>query len=143
MIKVLTPKGFDEVRKFIQKHKLAVLATVSPQGLPENAVVGFSMTDKFEIYFGTSMQARKYRNLLKNPRVAAVIGWDKGKTVQYEGEVYELSPEEAEEYTKTYTGDVPSLAKWGSKLDAVFYKITPKYIKYSDISRDPWEIVEF
>ncbi|MHB8870945.1 MAG: pyridoxamine 5'-phosphate oxidase family protein [Candidatus Doudnabacteria bacterium] len=133
----------EKLRDFISEHKLAVIATVEPHYcLPQAAVVGFSIGKHFELYFGTSVYTRKYINIQKNPRVAFVIGWTKGKTVQYEGEAVELTAEEILEYKQNALGDVPSIAKYIHDEEMVFYKVKPKMIKYSDLSVDPWEVFE-
>lgn len=132
----------EKLRRFILEHKIAVLATVDQYSLPEAAVVGFSMGENFEIYFGTSLDTRKFENIRKNPRVALVIGWDKGKTVQYEGEATELSEEEVLNYQQTALSDVPSIAKYVHRHETVFYKVKPKMIKYTDVSTHPWEVFE-
>jgi pyridoxine/pyridoxamine 5'-phosphate oxidase len=130
------------VSEFIKQHPLAVLSTVTSDALPEAAVVGIHPGDNFEIIFGTFRTSRKYANLEKNPRVALVIGWDKGKTVQYEGEAKELPAQAVVEFEKAHMGQMSSAAKYASKEDAVFYKITPRWVRYTDASKDPWDNIE-
>lgn len=74
-------------------HKLAVQTSASPTGAPQAALVGFAVTDQFEIVFDTLETTRKAQNLRKNSRIALVIGgWISGdeRTVQYEGEPMNL-----------------------------------------------------
>jgi pyridoxine/pyridoxamine 5'-phosphate oxidase len=57
-------------------------------------MVGFAVTDQFEIVFDTLRTTRKAQNLRQNPHIALVIGgWvpDDERTVQYEGEADEPS----------------------------------------------------
>lgn len=70
---------------FISKHRLTVLATISENNMPEAALVGFAITPDLEIIFDTVKTSRKYKNLLKNPAISFVVGWDGEQTVQYEG----------------------------------------------------------
>jgi pyridoxine/pyridoxamine 5'-phosphate oxidase len=130
------------VNDFIKEHKLAVVSTVTSDFLPQSAVVGIHVGDNSEIIFGTFRSSRKHLNLQKNPRVSLVIGWDKGKTVQYEGEVKELQGNAVVEFEKAHMGEMSSAAKYVSKEEAVFYKIIPKWIRYTDASKDPWETIE-
>ena len=129
------------VSDFIKEHKIAVVSTVTSDLLPQSAVVGIHVGENSEIIFGTFKSSRKYLNLQKNPRVSLVIGWDKGKTVQYEGEVKELQGKAVVEFEKAHMGEMSSAAKYVSKKEAVFYKITPKWIRYTDVSKDPWETI--
>lgn len=133
----------EKIYEFIKSHNLAVLSTVTHDFLPQSAVVGFSERENLELIFGTSSKARKYQNLLKNPRVSIVIGWDKGKTVQYEGEAVELKGEtERQEAISTYLSKTPSAAKFLSDSEEAIFKVVPKWIKYMDLSVDPWDVIE-
>jgi pyridoxine/pyridoxamine 5'-phosphate oxidase len=76
--------------RFIGRHKLGVLATISPSGEPQAAVVGIAVTADLELVFDTVKTSRKYQNLTANPAIAFVIGGDEEITVQYEGEAEEL-----------------------------------------------------
>jgi pyridoxine/pyridoxamine 5'-phosphate oxidase len=70
---------------FLQRHTLAVEASVTPEGAPQAAVVGIAVTDQFEILFDTLAGSRKVRNLRAEPRIALVVGWDAEQTAQVEG----------------------------------------------------------
>ena len=69
---------------FLRRHRLAVVSTAR-DGAPQAAIVGIAVTDGFEIVFDTVTGTRKYANLIADPRVALVAGWDYGQTVQIEG----------------------------------------------------------
>ena len=59
---------------FLRSHRLAVEASVSPTGAAQAAVVGFAISDQFEIVFDTLVSTRKAENLRQNPKIALVIG---------------------------------------------------------------------
>lgn len=133
----------EKIQEFIKSHNLAVIATVTSDVLPEAAVVGFVSKDNLEIIFGTSSESRKYKNLQKNPRVALVIGWEKGRTVQYEGEAIEIQDEqERQEAAKIFLSKIPSAAKFLSDSKEAVFKIVPKWVRLTDLSTDPWDITE-
>ena len=67
----MDPKALLE---FMRLHRLAVQTSVSPEGAAQAALVGFAVTDRFEIIFDTLETTRKARNLRRNPHVALVIG---------------------------------------------------------------------
>src|SRR5438045_9729976 len=77
------------VLDYMRTHRLAVQATVSAAGVPQAALVGFAVSDHFEIVFDTVQTTRKAQNLRRNSHVALVIGGsvpDDERTVQYAGE---------------------------------------------------------
>lgn len=135
----------DEKKKsildFIKKHRLAVLATTSPENKPEAAVIEFSEKDNFELIFDTFSTFRKYKNIQLNSDVAVVIGRD-DITVQYEGEVVELKGDELKEYQKIHITKLPDSSKFVEMEDIKFFKIIPKWIRYTDVSVSPWKEFE-
>ena len=70
-----------ELLVFLRKHSLGVVATTSPQGDAQAAVVGIATSDRFELIFDTLAETRKVKNLRHSPQVACVIGWDQEQTV--------------------------------------------------------------
>ena len=102
----LTPA---ELLSYMRAQPWAIEASVTPQGAPQAAVIGVAVTDRWELLFDTVTQSRKHQNLVKNPRVAFVIGWEHERTVQYEG-IAELPPE-AE--LPDVTGSVDTVATCG------------------------------
>ena len=125
---------------FIKQHHISVLATVNSSALPEAAVVGFAINQDFEIYIATYDSSRKYANLKKNPKVAMVVGWEHGKTVQIEGEATHITDsEKINEVTIGMLEKMPTVAKYISPERAAYFKITPKWMRYSDLSTEPWQ----
>ena len=104
--------------EFLRKHRLAVQASVFATGDPQAAVVGFAITDQFEVIFDTLDSTRKVPNLRENPKLALVMGGllpGDERTVQYEGIADEPSGEELKRLTKVYYGvfpDGPSRRSW-------------------------------
>ena len=131
---------------FMRLHRLAVQASVSAAGVPQAAMVGFAVTDQFEIVFDTLHTTRKARNLRQNPHVALVIGgWvpDEERTVQYEGEADEPSGAELDRLKQVYYAaypDGPGRASWPG---LIYVRVRPTWVRYSDYNKDPPEIVEF
>lgn len=127
---------------FVKKEKLAVLSTVTKNNLPEAAVIEFGEKDNLELIFDTLETNRKYKNLGSNKNVAFVIGWDEDITVQYEGEARELFGEELQEYKEEYFKKNPHAKKWENVPGIKYFKVTPKWVRYSNVSKHPWEIHE-
>ena len=130
------------ISEFIEKNKLATLSTVTADGKPEAAAIEFGGKNNFELIFDTIDTYRKYKNLQSNKNVAFVIGWDDDVTVQYEGIAQELSGDELEEYKKKYFEKNPKAKKWENVKGIRYFKVIPKWIRYSDLKKNPWEIHE-
>ncbi len=132
----------ESVFRFIAKHKLGVLATISPSGEPQAAVVGIAVTSELELVFDTVKTSRKYQNLAANPRIAFVIGGDEEITVQYEGEANELRSAEDRKYFDTYFQTWPECREHLKWPGIVHFKVRPKWIRYSDFNKETFEISE-
>jgi general stress protein 26 len=130
------------VEDFIRQHKIGVLSTVDQQGVPQSAVVGISELEDLVLVFGTADTTRKYKNLKTNSHVSVVIGWDHGKTVQYEGLAEEISdPSEFETLKNNHLTKIPTAIKFFSDPSQKVFKIKPRWVRYTDLSKDPWEII--
>jgi len=73
---------------------MAVIATASPSGRPGAALVEIAVSDGGELIFDTPAGARKLANIERNDRVALVIGWNDGVSVQVEGTVRIVTDDE-------------------------------------------------
>jgi general stress protein 26 len=128
--------------RFIDKHRFGVLATISPSGEPQAAVVGIAVTPDLELIFDTVKTSRKYQNLAAYPAIAFVIGGDEEITVQYEGDASEIQSATHQKYFDTY------FKKWSECRDhlkwpaIVHFKVRPKWIRYSDFNKHSFEISE-
>jgi len=130
---------------FLRQYRVAVEASVSESGSPQAAVVGVAITDRFEIVFDTVDSTRKARNLRRNSKVAFVIGGLTGeeRTIQYEGIADEPSGPELEHLKAVYYQvypDGPSRLSWPG---LIYVRVRPTWIRYTDYTVDPTEIVEF
>lgn len=139
----MTPQS---VLEFIRLHKLAVQSSVTADGKSQAAIVGFAITDQFEIVFDTLQTTRKVQNLRANPAIALVIGgWvsEDERTVQYEGIADEPVGAELDRLKRTYYGvypDGPSRANWPG---LIYIRVRPAWLRFSDYNQSPPLIVEF
>jgi uncharacterized pyridoxamine 5'-phosphate oxidase family protein len=131
-----------ELLQFLRRYKIAVQSTVSPGG-PQCAVVGFAVSDAFEIIFDTLESTRKYKNLCADSRIAIVVGWDDAITVQIEGTADFPKRDELERirecYFKTYPDGRDRLA-WAG---ITHVRVRPDWIRYSNFSVEPPLVIEF
>ncbi|MDP3947764.1 MAG: pyridoxamine 5'-phosphate oxidase family protein [bacterium] len=130
----------NRIKEVIQLNALAVLSTVTSEGASESAAVEISVLDNLELIFDTLASFRKYRNLATNRNVSVVIGLEP-VTIQYEGTAFELEGKELNDYKKIHLDRFPEAAKF-EKLGMKFFKVLPKWIRYTDAVKQPWEVFE-
>src|SRR5215472_6347844 len=100
----------DDLLRFLREHRLAAEASVSASSAAQAAVVGFAISDGFEIVFDTLDSTRKVTNMRRNPKVAFVIGgFASGdeRTAQYEGLADEPADAELERLAELYYAVYP------------------------------------
>jgi len=130
---------------FLKREHLMVISTINKEGAPESAVVGYTETPNLEIIFCTFNTTRKYANLKKNPHVSLVIGWDVDEkiTIQYEGVAEEvIDTNELDKHKKLHIAKRPKREKHVYDSRERCFKVKPKWIRYSHLSKDPEEIFE-
>lgn len=144
-----------ELVGFLRRYKLAVVATVgapggpasassapSASGAPQAAVVGFAVSDELEIVFDTLESTRKYANLVADPRVALVIGWDDAITAQIEGVADVLAGAELARLRECYFGPYPDGRERLAWPGITHIRVRPTWARLSDFTREPPNIVE-
>lgn len=130
---------------------LVTVATVSGEGAPAAALVGVAVSDQLEVVFDTLDTTKKFRNVLREVRVAFVFGaagaYKPGshdeRTVQYEGKAdvpsgEELKRVQEEIYFKQFP-DGRERLKWAH---ITYVRVRPTWIRYSNYNVNPPEIVE-
>lgn len=126
----------------MNQHALCVLATLNQDNTPGAAVIGFGQTDKLEIVFGTDDTSRKYQNILANPQVAFVTGWDDGETIQYEGVARELSSADIAVVRENYWRKNPDAEQYHEIPSERYFIVAPKWIRYTNTNIEPWDVKE-
>lgn len=135
-----------DLLQFLQNQRLAVQASVSASGVPQAAVVGIAVSDRFEIVFDTLASTRKVVNLRGNLHAALVVGGltaGDERTAQIEGVADEPSGEDLERLKRVYYGvypDGPSRLSWNG---LIYLRVRPTWIRFSDYTQGPPLIVEF
>lgn len=120
----------DNVKKFLEKPNLAVLATISPSGKPQVTPVWF-MVDGDTILINTAKGRVKLRNLSANPHVAlAIYDCDNMYThVQIRGKVVALDPEhgarDIDRLSLRYRGQAYKYQPGVTPADRVSVRIKP------------------
>ena len=129
------------IMDFIKKQSLATLSTADKKGKPESAVMAIATTEIGEILMSTEPNTRKIQNLAINPLSSMIIGGLDSPSVQLDGETIIASGSAAEEIRSQILAIHPDTADYLSTT-AVFLKFIPKWLRYSDFSQNPPEILE-
>lgn len=131
---------------FLKTQPMATISTIAADSSqPESALIAFTQTDDLEIIFETFVDTRKWNNLMSNPCVALVIGWDPEKhvTVQYEGLATAIPDSKIEYYTKIFLKkDTPCTETFLRDPRVRLFKVAPKWIRYSDYTSEQPRITE-
>jgi hypothetical protein len=126
-----------DILAFLRKQRLGVVATRTPDGAPQAAVVGIAVTDELDIIFDTLDTTRKLLNLRGDARVALVIGWDDSQTVQIDGIADEPSGDELERIKAVYFAawpDGPTRLSWPG---ITYVRVRPTWIRMTDFRVSP------
>ncbi|HTS51607.1 MAG TPA: pyridoxamine 5'-phosphate oxidase family protein [Bryobacteraceae bacterium] len=133
----------SDLFEFLDRHKLGVLGSVSPEGVPQSALVGIAVTPALDIIFDTVKSSRKYRNLVTKPACSFVVGWAGETTVQFQGDACQPSGGELAAYQEVYFKkwlDGPARLSWPG---ITYFVVRPTWIRYSDYDQNPPLIQEF
>ncbi len=137
----------EEVKKralnFLKSNHVGVIATSNLNSEPSASIVYFVVKDDFTIYFGTSHNTNKFKNITLNNKVAFSAGsGDKYTSVQIKGVasfLYNKDQEEGLALFDTIKNEHPP-EKWPinviSKLREggfVLVKIVPKEVMFLDM----------
>ena len=125
----------SEVRIFLQKSRIARLATIGVDGYPHIVPVYF-MLDGDDLIFGSDRNNRKVKNALSNPKGAVVIGGE--RTANEAGYMIQgdLSIEDDKDHAATrrmlYRYETKeeaerNLAEWKNS-DIVLIRLKPKTV---------------
>ena len=134
------------VLEFLRSQSLAVQASVSSVDAPQAAVVGFAISNDFEIIFDCLVHTRKVTNLRRNPLCALVIGGTVSgdeRTVQYEGVADEPAGAELERLKQIYFTRFPDGRERQHWPGMTYIRVRPKWLRYSDFNHSPAQIAEF
>lgn len=125
---------------------MGVQASVSLSPTPQAAVVGFVVTDEFELFFDTLGSSRKAANLRRNPAIAFVIGGPgagEERTVQYEGVADEPAGPDLDRLKERYFVKFPDGRERQKWPGIAYFRVDPRWVRFSDFTVVPPQIVEF
>lgn len=127
----------QEALDYLKTQRVGILAVEMLDGSPHAATVHYAHTeDPLVFYFETCRDYRKAEPILNNESVRAsfVIGNDESapKTLQLDGIVKLLKPEEMQVYHEIYLGKFPEKIEKSKNPDLIFFKFTPTWWRFTD-----------
>ncbi len=127
---------------YLKGQRYGVLGSLSAEGEPQGALVGYAVTPALQILFDTIRSSRKYRNLLAHPRASFTVGAGCAthateldeRTVQFEGIAEELSGEALARLRPVYYHAWPDGSDREAWSEITWFVLHPLWIRYSDYS---------
>lgn len=147
----------DKLRawEFLKNSRLATISTISKDvNRPEASLIYYVTDDDFHVYMITSTESRKIKNILKNNKVALVIGQETEPVVlQIEGEAKMVDElDKKREISNRYlelaneanpkSFNWPPVMKIPSESGFIIVKITISWFKFSDFTGPGSVIIE-
>ena len=133
----MTPDPPDpaSIAGFVDAAGCGVVATVSPDGAPEAALVGLASLEDGTLIFNTRETARKVENLRANRRVAVVIGIEGDVSVQVEGDAAIAEDDGLLLHGQAYQRRFPESRALADGFLVVV--VRPDWVRVYDASRSP------
>lgn len=125
---------------FVRAARMGVVATVDAEGNPEAALVDLAVTDDAELVFDTKATARKVANLGTNPRVALVVGWNEGVSVQVEGVAEIVTGAERDTYVQIHQAQLQKSSALRDDFDVV--RVVPTWLRHYDARPGSFSVVQ-
>ncbi len=138
----MATKTRDDVLRFLKAQRYGVIATATPDGKPEAALVDLAATESGEIIFETTSATRKFENLRNNPRVALVVGWEDDQTLQIDGMVDAPSGSELARLRDFYLSVFPQKVSHPNWPGNHYFRVRPSWMRFSDYNM-PRSVEEF
>jgi PPOX class probable F420-dependent enzyme len=132
-----------ELLGFLQRHRVAVEATIGAEGAPQAAVVGIAVSDGLDIIFDTLDSTRKHANLRRDPRIALVVGWDAEATAQVDGVAHFPEGDALERARAAYFSVYPDGRDRLAWTGITHIVVRPQRIRFSDFKQRPPLLVTF
>lgn len=139
------PPTKADLTEFLDSQVICTISSNGEGGYPNSASVAFSSNDDLEFVIGTSVQSRKAANFARNGKVAMTItDAEKRWTVQLEGDVRQLTPEEFQtKYSEKHYAKLPFSLPFKDLPDQSNYLVVPVHLKLTEANKKPWVATEF
>lgn len=130
-----------ELVALLRRFRLGVVSTVNASGQPQAATVGVAVGDELEIVFDTLSTTRKFQNLVREPRVAIVMG-EGELTIQLEGRADVPTGDELARIQAIYFATWPDGRDRAAWAHITWVRVRPTWLRISDFAANPPSIRE-
>ncbi len=136
----LDPQDRADIAAYVREEGRAIVATVTPDGEPEAALVGITALDDGTLIFNVIPWARKLVNLAAHDRVAVVVGTTAHVSVQFEGLAVVTEGDAAKRYAEEFERIMPGTKSRYEGYEVVV--VRPDWLRVYDVSHRPPLVVE-
>jgi PPOX class probable F420-dependent enzyme len=132
-----------EVAEFLEKQRVANIATIGPTGMPHLVAMWYALVDG-QVWFETKGKSQKVQNLRRDPRISCLVEaghtYDTLRGVELEGtgeiiedpdQIWDVGVSVWERYNGPYTEETKPLVEF-MLHKRVAVKITPARIRTWD-----------
>lgn len=130
-----------EIVELLRRHELAVIASIADDGAPQAALVAVAVSEHLEIVFDTLTVSRKFHNIVRDRRVALVIGQAE-LTIQIEGHADVPGGDDLERLQQLYFATFPNGRERVAWPDITWLRVRPTWIRVADYAASPPVITE-
>jgi len=121
-----------KILDFLANHRVCSLTTLLKDNSPHAAALHYShKSSPLELYFSTENTSKKCEALLDDKTLSAsvVIGFSEEEwiTLQLDGEIKIVAPDELEDIQSIHYLKHPDSAKYKDDPATIFLKFTPKW----------------
>lgn len=134
---------YQKVHAFLKHNPMAVLSTVTPDGIPWGSAIYYVSDEDFNFYFVTRVETQKYKNIDNSPVAAITVADnDSQTTVQVTGTISQLPVKDYMEviFEKLASIRPKNNLQWTPPLTKIHegnympLKLTPTKLQYADFS---------
>jgi general stress protein 26 len=121
-----------EVVRFVRAHGDGVLTTLGPDGGPQAAYLTLAVTDAGELVLDARVTSRTVANVLRDTRVAVVVGGPDGVTLQAEGLAVVVQGDERRRCAQVYVTAFPQFAASLADPAIAVVRVRPTWARLGD-----------
>ncbi|WP_141653068.1 pyridoxamine 5'-phosphate oxidase family protein [Phenylobacterium immobile] len=131
----------SEILALLDENRVMSLATLRPDGWPQNTMVGY-VNDDLAIYFAVARSSQKFSNLSHDARASIAIGRDAPNQIRGLSMAVRIAEvtsfEEIQRLNQRLHARYPEQAVFAPReASAVILKATPALISIIDLSKGP------
>lgn len=122
----------ETMAEYIRAQRAGVISTLGEDGGPQSAYLPIAVTDAGELIFDAKPDSRKIANILRDARIAVVVGGADGTTLQAEGRADVLEGSAAALYGEEYLRAFPEFAGSVRGGSVVMVRIRLDWARFGD-----------